>query len=41
MMGGTSVGGAKGAGGEGKSEPQGQLAATTTSLEAAARLAVC
>ena len=40
-MGGTSVGGAKGAGGEGKSEPQGQLAATTTSLEAAARLAVC
>ena len=39
-MGGTSVGGAKGAGGEGKSEPQGQLAATTTSLEAAARLAV-
>jgi hypothetical protein len=38
MMGGTSVGGAKGAG-EARA-PQGQLAATTTSLEAAARLAV-
>ena len=37
-MGGTSVGGAKGAG-EARA-PQGQLAATTTSLEAAARLAV-
>ena len=37
-MGGTSVGGAKGGGAS--RAPQGQLAATTASLEAAARLAV-